>query len=96
MIAEAVDTLWTLGWAYLAWIVIVAAVATGALWTGLWLAWCAGRTTARGVKAARAALSRRLPASKPSNALRELHAAPGASEAPSRPSPSWARTKDAA
>ncbi|MEU5624247.1 hypothetical protein [Streptomyces tendae] len=33
MIAEAVDTLITLGWAFLAWIAIIAAITTLALWT---------------------------------------------------------------
>ena len=39
MIAEAFDTLITLGWAFLAWLAIIAAVVTCALWT-LTLAVC--------------------------------------------------------
>ena len=33
ILAEALDALWTLGWAFLVWLVIAAAVATLALWT---------------------------------------------------------------
>lgn len=96
MIAEAIDALFTLGWALLVWILLLSAVGTLAVWTVGYGMWRVGRATVRGVKASRAALSCRLPASSPAEALRELHDAPEAPQTPSRPSPSWARDKDAA
>jgi hypothetical protein len=97
VIGEAFDTAVTLGLALLAWIALLSAVVVAALYTVVAVACCAVRATVRGAKASRAALSVALRASSPSEALRELHDAPGASQAPSRPAPAWAQPdKDAA
>lgn len=84
MIAEAVDTALTLGWALLVWIVLLAATATLALWTILVTVAWACRALWRGVTAARALVQR--------PAVPELlRDAPAAPQAP--PRPSWAHTE---
>lgn len=94
MIADAVDTVCTLGVALLAWIAVTVLAATLALHAVVAVVWWAGRATVRGVKAARAwlyaRLSHELPPGGPSVAtMPERRSEPHA--------PSWARTdKDAA
>lgn len=92
MIAEAVDTVITLGWALRVWILLCAATATLGLYAVAVAVWCAVQATMRGVKASRALLYASLVASTPPKVVRELRDAPRASQAPSRPGPSWART----
>lgn len=85
MIADAVDTAFTLGWALLAWIVLTAAAAVTAVYAAV-------VAVTAPVNAARTALSGALAASGALNALREHQDTP---QALTRPS--WARTdKDAA
>ncbi len=91
MIADAVDTLFTLGWALLAWIALTAGAVVLALYTLAVTAVCAVRAVWRG---AAAVLSLVQHFSGP-----ELpREAPGAAQSrTARPVPSWARTdKDAA
>lgn len=85
MIAEAIDTLFTLGWALLVWIVLLAAVASLALWTVIVTVACACRAVWRGVAAALAAVQR---AHAP-ELLPEPHKPP---QAHTRPTPAWAHT----
>jgi len=85
VIADAVDTAFTLGWALLAWIVLTAAVAVTAVYAVV-------AAVAAPVNAAREALSGALAASGALNTLREHQNTPQALT-----SPSWARTdKEAA
>ncbi|WP_409469103.1 hypothetical protein [Streptomyces sp. HC307] len=86
MIAEAIDTLITLGWALaaVAAVVLLAGTAVGA-WAvrGLW----------RTVRARQAREARCTPVSRPQSPLRlprGIEDAPRASQRPSRPAPSWA------
>jgi hypothetical protein len=82
VIAEAVDTVWTLGWALLVWIVLLAATATLALWTVfVTVAW-ACRGLWRCVVAVRSSVQRSAVPESP-------HASPVAPQAPQRPS--WAQ-----
>ena len=80
MIADAVDTVFTLGWALLAWIVLTAAVAVAAVYAVV-------VAVAAPVNAAREALSGALAASGALRALRPLPEPPGASEGLLTPSP---------
>lgn len=73
MIAEAVDTAFTLGWALLAWIVLTAAVAVAAVYAVV-------VAVTAPVNAAREALSGALAASGALRALRPLPESPDASE----------------
>jgi hypothetical protein len=54
VIAEAIDTVWTLGWALLVWIVLTAVAATLAGWTVVVAVVWAGRALWRGVTGVRA------------------------------------------
>jgi hypothetical protein len=84
VIAEAVDTVLTLGAAFLVWIVLLAATVTLALWTVVVTVAWACRALWRGVAAVRSAVQRpTVPESPP---------------APHKPAearlrPSWARTE---
>jgi hypothetical protein len=84
VIAEAVDTVITLGWALLVWIVLLAATVTLALWTVVVTVAWACRALWRGVTAVRSAVQR-------SAAPESPHGAPEAPQA--RPRPSWAHTE---
>ena len=84
MIADAVDTVVTLGWALLAWIILTAAVAVAAVYAVV-------VAVAAPVNAAREALSGALAASGAVNALRERQNTPQALTGPS-----WARTEEEA
>jgi len=88
LFVEAVDTIRALGWALVAWIVLLAVVAGVALYAIVVTVACACRAVWRGVTAALAAVQR---LSAP-ELLPEPHEPPHAHTAPS-----WARTdKDAA
>lgn len=94
MIVEAVDTLRTLGWALLVWIVLLAAVVAFALHTLLVAVVWPPHAAWRAVTGA-------LAASRALRALRAAHETPDASRAHAapqpRPVPTWAHTdKDAA
>ncbi|NEY33055.1 hypothetical protein GTU99_12780 [Streptomyces sp. PRKS01-65] len=52
MIAEAIDTAVTLGWAFLIWLTLVSLAAALALHTLLAIAWWTARTTWRAVRGA--------------------------------------------
>ncbi|MFF7550907.1 hypothetical protein ACFZCU_45995 [Streptomyces canus] len=85
MIADAVDTAFTLGWALLAWILLTAAAAVTAVYAAV-------VAVTAPVNAARAALGGALAASGAVNALRERQNPPQALTGLS-----WARTdKDTA
>lgn len=84
MIADAVDTAFTLGWALLAWIGLTAAAAVTAVYAVV-------VAVATPANAARTALSGALAASAALNALRERQIAPQALTGPS-----WARTEEEA
>lgn len=85
MIAEAVDTVAALGWALLAWIVLLAAVATLAGWTVVVAVAWACRGLWRGVVAVRSAVqASRAPVSPPEPQK----------PAQARLCPSWARTDE--
>jgi hypothetical protein len=89
VIAEAIDTVLTLGWALAAWIVLVSLAAALALHAVLAIVWWACRTAWRGVAGARSAVQRLkalIPHPEPRKPSR-AHTAPR-----SRPAPSWART----
>ena len=58
LFVEAVDTLRSLGWALIVWIVLLAAVASLALWTVAVTVACACRAIWRGVAAALALVQR--------------------------------------
>ncbi|MEU9640910.1 hypothetical protein [Streptomyces sp. NPDC048188] len=88
MIAEALDTLITLGWAFLAWLTIVAAVATLALWT-LTLAVCLTARAAWRLLHPYRSLARRTHQKKPSDQTTAHTAA--AITAPSHDSPDTKR-----
>lgn len=93
MIAEALDTLITLGWAALAWLLVLSAACALVLTTIT----AALLTLGRAVKAVCVRLRDRHGASGGPEALPELQSAHAASEAPSRPAPAWAHTdKEAA
>ena len=89
MIADAIDTALTLGWALAAWIVLTALAGALALHAVIAIAWWAGRATVRAVKAARKALSAPLSDEQPAS-----DSSPATT--PERPSgrrvPSWAHT----
>lgn len=91
MIADAVDTAITLGWALAAWIVLTAAVGTLALWTVVVTVWWTVRASVRAARPSCARLSARLRASTPLQALPEVRDAHRGSQGPSRPSPAWAQ-----
>lgn len=104
MIAEAIDTAVTLGWALLAWIVLTAVFATAALYAVIAAGWWVWRGVWRAV---RALIARRAPSACATRALgravalapsEKLHGPPGALHAnPPRTTPTWARTdKEAA
>ena len=88
MIAEAFDTLFALGWALLVWIVLLAAVASLALWTVLVTAAWACRAVWRCVAAALAVAQR----SRTPEPLPEPQKPPQARVAPSRPT--WAQSEE--
>jgi len=87
VIAEAIDTAFTLGWAFLIWLVLVAFFAGAALYAAVVTAACACRAVWRGITAALAAVQRpdapELPRTPPvtPQARTEPHG------------PSWARTE---
>jgi hypothetical protein len=86
VIAEAIDTVWTLGVAFLVWIVLCAVFATLALYAVAVTVAFACRAMRRGVTACVAAVQRSpVPESPP-----EPHKP---AEARTRPVPSWARTQ---
>lgn len=90
MIADAVDTVFTLGWALLVWIVLTAAVAVAAVYAVV-------VAVAAPVNAAREALSGAVAASGALNALRERPTPYSASQARTAAhAPSWARTEEEA
>lgn len=84
MIGEAVETVITLGWAFLVWIVLLAATATLALWTVIVTAAWACHAAWRGVTAVVALVQHS-----------EAPASPPEPHKPSqpRPRPSWAHTE---
>lgn len=85
MIAEAVDTAFTLGWALAVWVLLLAAVATAAVWMLLVLTAVACMAVSRGVRAALAALQHL-------RADREPHGAHEASrDRTARSRPTWAQ-----
>lgn len=90
MIAEAFDTLFTLGWALLVWIVLLAAVASLALWTVLVTVAWACRAVWRGVAAALALVQRE----RTPELLPEPHKPAQARTAVSRPT--WAQPDEEA
>lgn len=88
MIAEAIDTIITLGWALLAWIVLCAMFATAALYTLTVTVWLACTAVWRGVAAAVAAVQRsraHIPAPAPQDPSDARTAPPVAPGPPSRP-----------
>ncbi|NUS13454.1 MAG: hypothetical protein HOY69_18970 [Streptomyces sp.] len=87
LFVEAVDTIRALGWALVVWIVLLAAVASLALWTVVVAVACACRAVWRGVTAAIAAVQR---LSAP-ELLPEAHEPPHA-----RTAPSWAQPDEEA
>jgi hypothetical protein len=93
VIAEAIDTALTVGWALAAWIVLTALAAALALHTVLAVVWWAGRATVRAVKAARKALSAPLSDEQPASDSSPATTAERRSEPPRRPTPSWAHTE---
>ena len=97
MIVEAVDTAFTIARALLAWLAILAAVITIALFTTVLTGAWAWRTVAGSVKAACAWLSWRQTGSEVPEVDGEGPGAPGPSSARTdRPAPAWADTnKDA-
>lgn len=91
MIAEAIDTAFTLGWALAVWIVLLAAVASLAVWTVVVTVACVCRAVWRGAAAALALAQRSVVPELP----RTPPVAPQARTEPH--APTWARTdKDAA
>lgn len=100
MIAEAVDTLFTLGWAVLAWLTIgTFAAAVGLLAVTAAVAWTVRAVwrAARGIQAPwprRGAWRRSGAPHSPSRDSRATRALPRASQTPSRPSPTWAHEHD--
>lgn len=94
MIGEAVDTVITLGWALLAWIAVLAAVASVVLLAGTAVGAWAVRGLWRTSRTAGARARRSAPVSRPetlSRATRDTGTLPSASQAPSRPAPTWSR-----
>lgn len=90
MIAEAIDTVFTIGWALLAWIVLTAAVGVAAVYAVV-------VAVAAPVNAAREALGGALAASNALDALREHPTPCNASQARTAAhAPSWARTEEEA
>ena len=98
MIPMAIDTAFTIARALLAWLAILAAVLTVALFTTVLTGAWAWQTVAASVKTARAWLSWRQAGSETPEADREGPDAPEPSSAHTEPqAPSWARTdKEAA
>jgi hypothetical protein len=93
VIAEALDTLWTLGWAFLAWLIVFAAACALTL-TAITAAILA---LGRALKTACVRLRGRHSASGGPEALPEPKTAHAAPQAPPRPTPAWAHTdKEAA
>ncbi|MCX4703900.1 hypothetical protein [Streptomyces sp. NBC_01373] len=92
MIAEAVDTVVTLGWALLAWIALMAVAVGLALYAVAVAVWAVTRATVTAARASCAWLSWRLAAESPSQAPPVGPIAPEASQPPSRPAPHWAHT----
>ena len=92
MIADAIDTALTLGWALAAWIVLTALAGALALHAVIAIAWWAGRATVRAVKAARRALYASLSDEQPSSDSSPAATAERRSGPPRRPAPSWAHT----
>jgi hypothetical protein len=94
VIAEAIDTVWTLGWALFGWFVLCAVFALCTLAVTVAFA-C--RVTVRAAMGARAWLSWRLPAELPPQAPREVQAPPEASQRrTARTAPSWAQPDEEA
>ena len=99
MIGEAVDTAVTLGWALLAWIVLTAVAVGLGLYAVVVAVWAVGLAVWRTACAVSPARKPQAPVSRPQPAScgsRGAGTPPGASQAPSRPSPSWARTDEEA
>jgi hypothetical protein len=89
VIAEAIDTVLTLGWALAAWIVGLALAAALALHTVLAIAWWAGRAALR----ARAGLHGRLSVVETPDEGQEPQLPSSAPRSRTRrPTPSWAHT----
>lgn len=88
MIAEAVDAAVSVGWALLVWVLLLAAVATCALYALVVAVVCAVLAVRRGVVAVLSLVQH----SSGGEVGRE---APEAARTPPRPAPAWAR-KDAA
>ena len=86
MIAEAIDTVWTLGWALLVWIILLGIVGAIVVYAVVIVAWA----TVRGLVRACRMLRARLRADLPPDAPREPRNTP----VPAQPrrTPSWART----
>ena len=93
MIAEAIDTAYTIGWAILAWIVLTAAFATLALYTLAVTAWTVCRGVWRVGRAAWRAIRRRhAPATAPQGPSCDSSDANTPQRATrARTVPSWAR-----
>lgn len=89
MIAEAVDTVVTLGWAFAVWIVLCALAVALAVHTVIAVAWWTARAMRR-LTGPRKALSGPLADERPVDAPRLPRDAHSTPEAPSRPAPSWA------
>lgn len=87
MIAEAIDTVFTLGWALIVWIVLLAIVAGLILYAVTVTVWA----TVRGVWRSRASLCARLAAVQEQHAPQEPRDAHAASQP--RRVPSWAHTQ---
>lgn len=91
MIAEAVDTAITLGWALAAWIVLVSLAAALALHTVIAVVWWAGRTTWRALRGPRRGLQAPRSPSRDSSAAGTPERPPQSRSR--RPVPSWAHTQ---
>jgi hypothetical protein len=93
VIAEAIDTVITIGWALLAWIILTAVFATLALYTLVVTAWTVCRAVWRAGRAAwRAVRGRHAPDSRPQPVpcgSRDANTPQRATQA--RSVPSWAR-----
>lgn len=97
MIAEAVDAALAVGWALLAWVVVLAAVGTVGLYAVVVAGWVVWRVV-RGAWAAMGPRTDSLPplaAEQPTEDREPPDVTGGRSGPPLRPTPTWAR-KDAA
>jgi hypothetical protein len=90
VIADAVDTAITLGWALAAWIVLTAAAGCAAVYAGVVAAWWAGRTVWTAI-GPRRALAARVSDEQPSRDPRPPEPAERRTQPPTRPAPAWAQ-----